>query len=91
MAALRCSLCAVNWPADYSLFQYCPECGDPKDPDGRVKCSWMVSETPIDTKEARSRKRNADFERYYEQREAEKLIAAGNVHTESGEEQVTSD
>lgn len=56
--ARRCSMCAVNWP-DLPEYSKCPECGDTAD---RVK-----ELTPISEDEARSRKRHAEFETFYEQ------------------------
>ncbi len=61
MSAYRCSNCAVNWPPT-SEFQPCPQCESKTD---------MIGNTdPIDVSEALSRKRHADFERYYSARSA---------------------
>lgn len=64
MSAYRCSTCLTNWPPT-TEFQACPECDE--------RTSFMGNADPIDPAEALSRKRHADFEKYYADRSAKQL------------------
>jgi hypothetical protein len=55
--ALRCSICALNWPID-KAYMTCPQCEEPTSRSGNV--------TAMDVEEAVSLKAHLDFERYYE-------------------------
>lgn len=63
-SAFRCPVCLTNWPPT-GEFAVCPEC--------RQETSPMSSPTPIPVGEAVSRKRYADFEVFYADREARLL------------------
>ena len=71
--AIRCTVCAVDWPPDPRLFDLsralvpadketlpCPVC--------ETLCSMAANLDPIDWHEAWSLKNHADFDRYYEKR-----------------------
>jgi hypothetical protein len=81
VSAYRCNPCSTNWPASVKVadvtetFNPCPEC------DG--KTDFLSNATPIEDTEAISRKRHADFERWYADREAKRL-AADLEHVEGG-------
>lgn len=60
MSARRCSMCLVNWPID-PHFNVCPECGRRTD--------FMTGVEPINEREADSRYKHAEFERWYARRE----------------------
>lgn len=61
MAARRCSLCAINWPTKAEYID-CPVCEE--------KTSRMYNADPLDEEEAASLRKHAEFDRYYERREA---------------------
>lgn len=61
MNALRCSDCGIAWPADQELYGSCPVC------EGETS---EVAEQPMDAEIALSAKRHADFERFYQARQA---------------------
>ena len=64
MSAYRCSNCCVSWPPT-SEFQPCPEC--------ESKTDFIGNTDPMDAKEALSRKRHADFEKFYSERSAKQV------------------
>lgn len=57
----RCGICGVSWPDDRA-FDPCPECEQPTQ-----RMSMME---PLSLDEAWTRKRHADFERFYARRSA---------------------
>lgn len=65
-SAYRCTNCSTNWPPT-GEFAVCPECGD--------TCSPMGQASPIPVGEAVSRKRHAEFERFYVDWEARRMAA----------------
>lgn len=65
-SAYRCTNCSTNWPPT-GEFAVCPECGDNSSPMGQA--------VPIDVAVAVSRKRHAEFERFYAEREAARMAA----------------
>ena len=70
MSGLRCPQCLVNWPHSIKdgdqiiQFATCPECDSKTD----YTCG-----DPMDDDEALSRKRHADFEKYYVERSAKHI------------------
>jgi len=58
-AALRCSICGVNWPANERDYGRCPACLEPTDliGDGGIQ--------PLDARQARSIRLHHEFERFY--------------------------
>lgn len=66
--SLRCVDCGTAWPRTMKsrkpVFNPCPEC--------EGKCDVMTNDTPIPLEEAWSRKKHADFERFYAAREADR-------------------
>jgi hypothetical protein len=64
MSTYRCNPCSTNWPPT-TEFQDCPEC--------QARTAFGRNADPIDLSEALSRKRHADFNRFYEDREAKRL------------------
>jgi hypothetical protein len=61
MPARRCSICAADWP-HRDDFKKCPECGERTSPVSNIDA--------MDLREAMSRKRSAEFERFYEKWDA---------------------
>ena len=61
MSTYRCPVCLVNWPPTRE-FTTCPEC--------ESKTDFITNDNPMDVKEALSRKRHADFEKFYAERSA---------------------
>lgn len=62
--ARRCSMCAIDWP-DTKEYKICPSC---LDEDGTDRCRDV---TPLDDDDARSKRLHFEFERYYEEYDAE--------------------
>lgn len=58
-SALRCSTCAVDWPAHAREYGRCPACLEPTAP----LCGSCVE--PLDPAEARSIRLHHEFERFY--------------------------
>lgn len=63
MPTLRCSICALNWPVDEDDYSECPQCGQPTSPISNVKSMPKA--------EAKSLKLHLDFERFYDEWDAE--------------------
>lgn len=61
MAANRCSNCNTNWPLGAAYKPTCPECGEPT--------AYFQNAQPIEAGEAASRRKHAEFERYFAERE----------------------
>lgn len=57
--ALRCSICAVDWPLDIDQYGNCPMCLLPTD------AIVGTGVEPLDPREARSIRLHHDFERFY--------------------------
>lgn len=61
----RCPACKVDWPNDQE-YARCPEC---------LRVTFVMPCQSIALAVARSRKAHADFERFYQEREAERVPA----------------
>ena len=66
MSAYRCNPCSTNWPPS-SDYNPCPEC--------EGKTDFFSNTDSIDADEALSRKKHADFERFWEERESKRQAA----------------
>lgn len=62
--ARRCSLCAIDWPDD-KTYKICPSC---EDEGGTDRCRDV---TPLSDDEALSMKLHFEFERFYEEYDAD--------------------
>ncbi len=58
-SALRCSMCAIDWPASPRHYGRCPSCLGPTDPIGGSHVQ------PLDGVQARSIRLHHEFERFY--------------------------
>lgn len=63
-SARRCTMCAIDWPDNYTLYSKCLECGE--------KTDRISNGNPMASAEAKSRKSWLDFERFYEKRCSER-------------------
>lgn len=59
----RCSICAVNWPNDPALYGKCAQCGGG---------TYISASEPLEAATALSMKNHIEFERFWEQRDADR-------------------
>lgn len=59
--SLRCSPCDINWPYDRPVYDHCPECG--------TMTLLSKDDASMTDAEGASRKKHAEFERFYRARE----------------------
>lgn len=64
MSARHCALCGVNWPKR-PQFRRCPEC--------EARTSVRPDAEPLADDEADTRRKRAEFDRYYAAREERRL------------------
>ena len=68
VAARECPTCEHLLPQGYHS---CPKCGQPT--------TWRAADPDVTKEEAESMRRHAEFERYYQKREADALNRAADL------------